>query len=92
MLAMEAAGPAMTSLLSAVNALAFLLFAVDKIQAQGGRTRVPETTLHLATLGLGAAGACWGRWLFRHKTLKGSFTVTGVFGLLVMFAFAQAVA
>ena len=59
--------------LAAVNALAFLLFGLDKGLSKSGRRRVPEAHLIL----LGGLGAGVGAWLamslFRHKTRKRGF-------------------
>ena len=48
--------------------LAFLFFAVDKINAKRGGGRIPEIVLlTLATLG-GGVGAMLGKVLLRHKS------------------------
>ena len=38
-----------------------------------GRTRVPESILLALTFAGGTVSALLGRWLFHHKTVKGSF-------------------
>ena len=59
--------------LLAANAVAFLVFGIDKWKAVKGRWRIPEKTLIL----LAAAGGSVGAWLamrmFRHKTRKPVF-------------------
>jgi uncharacterized membrane protein YsdA (DUF1294 family) len=55
-----------------LNCIAFLLFAVDKLRAQGGRWRTSEHTLLWATF-LGGVGAFAARRLTRHKTHKEPF-------------------
>src|SRR5262245_56101192 len=61
--------------LAAVNVVTFGYYGYDKSRAQDGEGRVPELVLH----GLGAVGgspaAYLAMWLFRHKTIKGSFRI-----------------
>ena len=53
----------------------FALYGIDKRQAEQGGWRVPEILLHgLALIG-GVVGAWAGRYLFRHKTQKPTFTI-----------------
>lgn len=60
--------------LVAVNAAAFLAFAIDKRRAERGEWRIRESKLlGLAFLG-GSAGAIWARGWFRHKTRKQPFS------------------
>ena len=67
--------PSTTSLiiLAAVNAVAFVVYGVDKALAKSRRRRVPEA--HLILLGgLGAGVGAWlGMMVFRHKTQKRGF-------------------
>jgi uncharacterized membrane protein YsdA (DUF1294 family) len=73
--------PALVSWLVAVNVTAFATYGIDKRQAGANGRRVPEATLWmLAALG-GSPGAFAAMWLFRHKTVKGSFRI--VFWLIV---------
>src|SRR5262249_8522041 len=59
--------------LVAVTVATFLWYGYDKRQALLNGRRVPEVVLHgLAFFG-GSFGAGFGMWLFRHKTVKGSF-------------------
>ena len=54
--------------LAAVNVIAFVAFAVDKMAARRGTRRIPEDWLiGLAILG-GWVGAKAGQQVFRHKT------------------------
>jgi uncharacterized membrane protein YsdA (DUF1294 family) len=55
------------------NALCFLLFALDKRKAQQGQRRIPEKTLHLATLPGAALGAWAAIFLLHHKNRKAAF-------------------
>lgn len=52
---------------------AFLLFGLDKWRARKSGERVPELHLALIAGAGGWIGGLIGMWLFRHKTLKGSF-------------------
>lgn len=73
------------ALLVLVNAAAVAAFALDKRRAISGEWRISESTLlGLAMLG-GAAGACWARQRFRHKTRKQPFAAR-----LDMIAMVQA--
>jgi len=55
---------------SSVSALAYL---VDKVSAQRGEDRVPESGLHLVDLVCGWPGGLIAQGLFRHKTVKQPF-------------------
>ncbi|WP_426489635.1 DUF1294 domain-containing protein [Hymenobacter sp. 102] len=66
----------MTVLLSCLlisNLLCFLLFALDKRKARRGDRRIPEKTLHLATLPGAATGAWAAILLLHHKNRKAAF-------------------
>jgi uncharacterized membrane protein YsdA (DUF1294 family) len=55
------------------NVLCLTLFALDKRKAQRGQRRIPEKTLHLATLPGAALGAWAAIWLLHHKNRKAAF-------------------
>ena len=57
----------------AITLVTFLAYGYDKLVAGTGRTRVPESILLALTFAGGTVGALLGRWLFHHKTVKGSF-------------------
>jgi len=58
-----------------INGLTLLIFGWDKLRAAQRKRRISERKLlWLALLG-GSPGAILGRWLFRHKTHKGRFTL-----------------
>jgi uncharacterized membrane protein YsdA (DUF1294 family) len=72
--------------LVAINAVAFLAFAIDKLFAEQHRRRIPERTLLvLAAIG-GASGGLVGQQLLRHKTRKQAFR-----GWLLLIVLAQAI-
>ena len=54
--------------LPGINALAFLLFALDKGFAKKKQWRIPEATLLMVSALFGSAGALLAMLLFRHKT------------------------
>ncbi|OWP61718.1 hypothetical protein CDA63_18020 [Hymenobacter amundsenii] len=56
-----------------VNAVCFLLFALDKRKAQQKQWRIAEKTLHLATLPGAALGAWAAILLLHHKNRKAAF-------------------
>lgn len=61
--------------LVAVNVVTFGYHGYDKVRARGAEGRVPEVVLHgLSAVG-GSPGAFLAMWLFRHKTVKGSFRI-----------------
>jgi uncharacterized membrane protein YsdA (DUF1294 family) len=61
--------------LMVMNIAAFAAFGIDKKRARRGDSRITERDLLLlAALG-GTGGAYLGRWYFRHKTRKQSFSV-----------------
>lgn len=56
-----------------VNAITFLLYAMDKNAAEKGRWRTPEARLHLLALAGVWPAAAFAQQKFRHKTTKESF-------------------
>jgi uncharacterized membrane protein YsdA (DUF1294 family) len=54
---------------------AFVVYGIDKRQAERGGWRVPEIVLHGLALVGGVIGAWAGRLSFHHKTQKPAFTV-----------------
>ena len=58
-----------------INGLTLLVFGWDKLRARRRKRRISERQLlWLALLG-GSPGAILGRWIFRHKTRKGRFSL-----------------
>lgn len=62
-------------LLLAMNIAAFVAFGLDKRRARNGDWRFAERDLLMLALLGGTGGAYLGRWYFRHKTRKSSFSV-----------------
>lgn len=72
--------------LATLNLAAFLLFGIDKVQAQARGLRVPERLLYAASFLGGSAGALLAMQLFRHKTRKISFQLILAFLILIQIA------
>ena len=59
--------------LLAINAVAFIVYGIDKYKAKQAKWRIPEVTLLLlATLG-GSIGAWMGMKVWHHKTMHKKF-------------------
>jgi uncharacterized membrane protein YsdA (DUF1294 family)/cold shock CspA family protein len=58
-----------------MSPLTFIVYAVDKSAAMKGAWRIPESTLHLLSVGGGWPGAMIAQQLLRHKTKKQSFRI-----------------
>ena len=58
-----------------VSLLTLVTYAWDKSRARGGGRRVPESMLHILELLGGWPGAIVGSQLFRHKRVKGRYTI-----------------
>ena len=69
-----------------INAFAFAIYGIDKLQAIKSRQRVRETTLFFMALIGGSIGALCGMIAFRHKIRKMYF-VLGIPFMLVMNIF-----
>ena len=57
------------------NLIVFCVYGLDKYKAQHDRWRVPEKTLLLLALLMGAPGALLGMHVFHHKTKHRLFTI-----------------
>lgn len=64
-----------------VNAVVFLMYALDKMRSKKRRRRVQESTLLAAALA-GPFGALAAMRLFRHKTRKIKFLLVPLFVVL----------
>ena len=80
------------------SAVAFLMYWADKSAARRGRRRIPEKSLHMASLLGGWPGALLAQKQFRHKTIKQPFQTVfwltvvanlGLFGWLVHSGMAR---
>lgn len=56
-----------------VNAIAFIIYGIDKLKAKKGWWRISEFTLFMVAVIGGSAGAWLGIWIFHHKTLHRKF-------------------
>lgn len=64
------------------SALAFVMYARDKLRAIRGNWRIPESSLHLVEAAGGWPGAYIAQQMMRHKTVKTSYQAT--FWLIVL--------
>ena len=58
-----------------LNALAFVLYGIDKLKARKDRWRIPERSLLLVALLGGSIGAWLGIKVWHHKTLHKKFSI-----------------
>jgi uncharacterized membrane protein YsdA (DUF1294 family) len=58
-----------------INAIALMMFGIDKWKAQHGKWRIPEATLLFLALIGGSIGALCGMKLFHHKTQHKKFYI-----------------
>ena len=56
-----------------INAVAFIVYGIDKFKARKGRWRIPETTLLLLAIVGGSIGAWLGMKAWHHKTMHLKF-------------------
>ena len=56
-----------------INALAFIIYGIDKLKARKGRWRISEATLLLLALVGGSIGAWLGMKVWHHKTMHLKF-------------------
>ncbi len=61
--------------LIAINALAFLLYGIDKYKAIKGKWRIPERKLLGVAIAGGSLGSLLAIWTFKHKTLHKKFSL-----------------
>ncbi len=61
--------------LSVMSLVLFIMMGVDKAKARKGAWRIPEKTLFILALLLGAVGGTIGMYVFRHKTKHWYFAV-----------------
>ena len=76
--------------ITAINAITFLVYGIDKYKAKRGKWRVPESTLlWLAVIG-GSIGAYLGMRMWHHKTMHSKFKygIPVIIVLHVLFLYA----
>ena len=56
-----------------INALAFIVYGIDKLKARKGRWRISEATLLLLAVVGGSIGAWLGMKVWHHKTMHLKF-------------------
>ena len=56
-----------------LNAVAFIVFGIDKYKAKKAKWRIPETTLLLLAVLGGSIGAWMGMKVWHHKTMHKKF-------------------
>ena len=59
--------------LAAINVITFIVYGIDKLKAQKGKWRIPESTLLLLAVVGGSIGAWCGMKTWHHKTLHKKF-------------------
>jgi uncharacterized membrane protein YsdA (DUF1294 family) len=61
------------SCLTVVNAVAFIVYGIDKYRARNGKWRIPEATLLMLAVVGGSVGAWLGMKVWHHKTRHRKF-------------------
>ena len=56
-----------------INAVAFIVYGIDKLKARKGKWRIPEATLLLLAIVGGSVGAWLGMKVWHHKTMHRRF-------------------
>ena len=59
--------------LLAINAVAFIMYGIDKYKAKKAKWRIPETTLLLLAVLGGSIGTWMGMKVWHHKTMHKKF-------------------
>ena len=72
-----------------INALAFIVYGIDKLKARKGRWRIPEVTLLLLALVGGSVGSWLGMKVWHHKTMHRKFQYGLPAILLLQLAIAE---
>lgn len=72
----------MLMVIGIINALTFIVFAVDKYKAKKKKYRISEKIL-LTLLLVGSVGGYLAMFVFRHKTRKWYFHLVGILGVLI---------
>lgn len=69
--------------LTVVNAVAFIVYGIDKYRARNGKWRIPEATLLMLAVVGGSVGAWLGMKVWHHKTRHRKFRY-GVLAILLL--------
>ena len=69
--------------LLAINAVAFIVYGIDKYKAKKAKWRIPEATLLLLAVLGGSIGAWMGMKVWHHKTMHKKFKY-GIPAILLM--------
>ena len=72
--------------LLAINAVAFIVYGIDKYKAKKAKWRIPEATLLLLAVLGGSVGAWMGMNIWHHKTMHKKFKYGIPAILLIQFA------
>ena len=74
--------------LTVVNAVAFMVYGIDKCRARNGKWRIPEATLLMLTVVGGSVGAWLGMKAWHHKTrhMKFRYGVPAILLLQIVVA------
>ena len=72
-----------TYYLLAINAVAFIVYGIDKYKAKKAKWRIPEATLLLLAVLGGSIGAWMGMKVWHHKTMHKKFKY-GIPAILLM--------
>ena len=59
--------------ITALNAVTFLVYGIDKLKARKNKRRIPESTLLLLAAFGGSIGAWLGMRVWHHKTMHRKF-------------------
>ena len=69
--------------LLAINAVAFIVYCIDKYKAKKAKWRIPEATLLLLAVLGGSIGAWMGMKVWHHKTMHKKF-IYGIPAILLI--------
>ena len=70
---METFNSCLAYYLLAINAVAFIVYGIDKYKAKKTKWRIPEVTLLLLAVVGGSVGAWMGMKVWHHKTMHKKF-------------------
>ena len=79
----------LTYYLLALNAVAFIMYGIDKYKAKKAKWRIPEATLLLLDVLGGSIGAWMGMKVWHHKTMHKKFKYAIPAILLIQIALME---